>query len=85
MHHRRGAFILAGLVTLSGAGGSRADFGVAFQAPPVQHVTYSNNATDVIGHAFPGRKIVGLDASTLIRQHGSLHCVTMQLPKGLLA
>jgi len=38
-----------------------------------------------VGHAFPGRKIVGIDASILIRQHGSLHCVTMQLPKGLLA
>jgi agmatine deiminase len=38
-----------------------------------------------VGHAFPGRKIVGIDASPLIRQHGSLHCVTMQLPKGLLA
>jgi agmatine deiminase len=42
-------------------------------------------ALEVVGHAFPGRKIVGIDASTLIRQHGSLHCVTMQLPKGLLA
>lgn len=42
-------------------------------------------ALDVIGHAFPGRKIVGLDCSTLILQHGSLHCVTMQFPKGVLA
>jgi agmatine deiminase len=42
-------------------------------------------ALEVVGHAFPGRKIVGIDASPLIRQHGSLHCVTMQLPKGLLA
>ncbi len=34
--------------------------------------------------AFPGREVIGVDCSTLIRQHGSLHCVTMQLPKGLL-
>ena len=31
--------------------------------------------------AFPGRKIIGIDARTVIRQHGSLHCLTMQFPK----
>jgi agmatine deiminase len=41
-------------------------------------------ALDVIGQAFPGREIVGVDCSTLIRQGGSLHCVTMQIPKGVL-
>lgn len=34
--------------------------------------------------AFPGREIVGVDCSALIHQHGSLHCVTMQFPKGVL-
>ncbi|MDX9747835.1 MAG: agmatine deiminase family protein [Paludibacter sp.] len=28
--------------------------------------------------AFPDREIVGVDCRTLIEQHGSLHCVTMQ-------
>ena len=42
-------------------------------------------ALTLIGKAYPGRKIVGLDCSALILQHGSLHCVTMQLPKGVLA
>ena len=42
-------------------------------------------ALDVIGAAYPGREIVGIDCSPLILQHGSLHCVTMQLPKGVLA
>lgn len=42
-------------------------------------------ALAVIGEAFPGREIVGIDCSALICQHGSLHCVTMQLPKGVLA
>ncbi len=42
-------------------------------------------ALDTIGRAFPGRKIIGIDCSTLILQHGSLHCVTMQIPKGALA
>jgi agmatine deiminase len=42
-------------------------------------------ALSVIGQAFPGREIVAIDCRPLIRQHGSLHCVTMQLPKGVLA
>ena len=31
--------------------------------------------------AFPDREIVGIDCRVLIRQHGSLHCCTMQYPK----
>jgi len=31
--------------------------------------------------AFPDREIVGIDCLALIKQHGSLHCVTMQYPK----
>ena len=30
--------------------------------------------------AFPTREIIGVDCSPLIRQHGSLHCITMQYP-----
>ena len=30
--------------------------------------------------AFPTREIIGIDCSALIRQHGSLHCITMQYP-----
>ena len=30
--------------------------------------------------AFPNHEIVGVDCRELIRQHGSLHCVTMQYP-----
>ena len=30
--------------------------------------------------AFPNHEIVGVDCQALIRQHGSLHCVTMQYP-----
>ena len=39
-------------------------------------------ASQLIGEAFPGRQIKGVDCRALIRQHGSLHCATMQLPKG---
>ena len=30
--------------------------------------------------AFPNHEVVGVDCRELIRQHGSLHCVTMQYP-----
>ena len=41
-------------------------------------------AIRVIGEAFPNREIIGIDCRVLIRQHGSLHCITMQLPQGVL-
>jgi len=51
---------------------------------PVYDDPHDARALDVIGKAFPGRHVVGIDCSALILQHGSLHCVTMQLPKGVL-
>lgn len=36
-------------------------------------------AERVIKAAFPDRDIIGIDSRTVIRQHGSLHCCTMQL------
>ena len=41
-------------------------------------------ACELIGQAFPGRKVTGVDCRALICQHGSLHCATMQLPRGAL-
>ena len=45
--------------------------------------TYGQPETDslaarAIGSAFPQRDIICIDASTVVRQHGSLHCLTMQ-------
>jgi len=37
-------------------------------------------ALDILSKAFTPRQIIPIDCSTLIRQHGSLHCVTMQYP-----
>ncbi len=34
--------------------------------------------------AFPDREIIGIDSLTIIRQHGSIHCLTMQLPEGAM-
>jgi len=43
------------------------------------------SALEIIATAFPDREIVGIDCLPLIQQHGSLHCITMQLPRGVLA
>lgn len=37
-------------------------------------------ACAVLRAAFPDREVIGTPARTLIEQHGSIHCVTMQLP-----
>ena len=38
-------------------------------------------AAEVLAKAFPSYEIVGIDCRALIKQHGSLHCVTMQYPR----
>ena len=38
-------------------------------------------AMKLIGEVFPDREIVGIDCRSVIKQHGSLHCCTMQYPK----
>lgn len=38
-------------------------------------------AMRLIGEVFPDREIVGIDCNSVIKQHGSLHCCTMQYPK----
>lgn len=40
-----------------------------------------HKAACVLQEAFPGKEIVGVDCRALIKQHGSLHCVTMQYPR----
>ena len=37
-------------------------------------------ALRIIARAFPDRDIIPLDARIIVRQHGSVHCLTMQLP-----
>lgn len=41
-------------------------------------------ALGIIASLFPNRKITGIDCNALVRQHGSLHCVTMQFPQNTL-
>lgn len=41
-------------------------------------------ALEQVMQAFPGYHIFGVPCSVLIEQGGSLHCITMQLPEGVL-
>jgi agmatine/peptidylarginine deiminase len=38
-------------------------------------------ALNTLQSIFPDREAVGINALPLIKQHGSIHCVTMQIPK----
>lgn len=38
-------------------------------------------AKQIMKIVFPKHEIIGIDCNALIRQHGSLHCVTMQFPE----
>lgn len=47
--------------------------------------TYAQEANDaralgLVADAFPGYDIIGIDSRTIVRQHGSIHCLTMQYP-----
>ena len=42
-------------------------------------------AAEVLAAAYPDREIVQVPCRSLIWQNGSLHCITMQLPQGLLS
>jgi len=41
-------------------------------------------AIATLSRTFPNRKVIGIDCTPLIQQHGSLHCITMQIPRGAL-
>lgn len=43
------------------------------------------SAARIIASAHPGREIVQVPCRPLIWQNGSLHCITMQIPEGVLA
>ena len=42
-------------------------------------------AAEVIARAHPDRQTIAVPCRPLIWQNGSLHCMTMQLPEGILA
>ena len=50
----------------------------AVLVPTYRQPNLDNEALSMIGKAFPDREIVGIDCCAVIKQHGSLHCCTMQ-------
>jgi agmatine deiminase len=51
---------------------------------PTYQVPQDEAALDVFRGIFPNHEIIGIDCRPLILQHGSLHCVTMQYPSGVM-
>lgn len=51
---------------------------------PTYGTTKDDIAKEQLQKQFPEREIVGIDCRPLIKQHGSLHCVTMQFPEGFI-
>ncbi len=50
----------------------------AVLVPTYDQPDLDTEAQRIISEAFPDREIVGIDCRPVIRQHGSLHCCTMQ-------
>ncbi len=51
--------------------------------PTYAQPEHDETARQILQKAFPQHDIVGIDCRSLIRQHGSLHCTTMQFPRGV--
>jgi hypothetical protein len=56
----------------------------AVLVPTYNQPEYDKVALERIQAAFPNYDIIGIDSLTIIRQHGSIHCLTMQFPEGVL-
>lgn len=51
--------------------------------------TYGQSSNDILAlntiqSVFTSRKVVSIDCNALIKQHGSLHCITIQIPQNFL-
>lgn len=51
---------------------------------PTYNCTTDAEAIAIFTQLFPNHSIEPINCTTLIEQHGSLHCVTMQYPQGVL-
>ncbi len=52
---------------------------------PIYTVAEDAEALEVLATCFPDHEIVPIYCTPLVKQHGSLHCITMQLPEGVIA
>lgn len=50
---------------------------------PCYEAPNDDEAASVLAQVFPGRQIVPIDCRAIVRQNGSLHCLTMQFPEAL--
>ena len=51
---------------------------------PVYDVEPDNNVLDIFADCFVDRKIIPVNCRPLINQFGSLHCITMHFPEGVI-
>jgi len=51
---------------------------------PKYNSPLDREAVEILKKIFPDREVIGIDCSVLIKQHGSLHCATMQYPEGVI-
>jgi agmatine deiminase len=51
---------------------------------PLYGTGEDRQALEQLQSCFPEREIIGIDCSPLILQHGSLHCISMQFPEGVV-
>ncbi len=51
---------------------------------PTYGVPQDRDAIIVMQQLFPDREVIAINCRPLVQQHGSLHCVTMQFPEGVI-
>ena len=56
----------------------------AVLVPTYRQPDLDQAALSLVAQAFPHREVVGIDCCAIIRQHGSLHCCTMQFPEAVV-
>lgn len=52
----------------------------AVLVPTYNQEKKDREACEAISRAFPDREIIPIDSRTIVKQHGSIHCCTMQVP-----
>jgi agmatine deiminase len=52
---------------------------------PTYDLPQDEEALKILAAVFPDREVIGINCRTLIEQHGSLHCITMQYPEGVVS
>ena len=51
---------------------------------PIYEDPFDQLILDRFEQLFPSRDVIGIDCTPLIQQYGSLHCITMQIPPGVI-